>query len=153
MYVTAIRSYFAYYDIDILAAKLRKPEAVFDVKYFGGHMMYPTKKPRDARIGIFIDRIEIKTDRFEAKIPYEHIGSIKNIDEKKMSALRVVGLGFVALPLAIVGAMWKKKKIYTVIEYNDDTLGQTLVFDFGKHLESKQRDIYIKVVAAKTKKE
>lgn len=102
---------------------------------------------------IFIDRIEIKTDRFEAKIPYEHIGSIKNIDEKKMSALRVVRLGFVTLPLAIVGAMWKKKKIYTVIEYNDDTLGQTLVFDFGKHLESKQRDIYIKVVAAKTKKE
>lgn len=70
-----------------------------------------------------------------------------------MSALRVVRLGFVTLPLAIVGAMWKKKKIYTVIEYNDDTLGQTLVFDFGKHLESKQRDIYIKVVAAKTKKE
>ncbi|MGA8842556.1 MAG: hypothetical protein WB511_03160 [Nitrososphaeraceae archaeon] len=102
---------------------------------------------------IFIDRIEIKTDRFEAKIPYEHMGSIKNIDVKKMSALRVIGLGFVASPLAIVGAMWKKKKIYTVIEYNDDTLGQTLVFDFGKHLESKQRDIYIKVVAAKTKKE
>jgi hypothetical protein len=24
-----------------------------------------------------------------------------------------------------------------VIEYNDDTLGQTLVFDFGKHWESK----------------
>jgi hypothetical protein len=101
---------------------------------------------------IFIDRIEIKTDRFEAKIPYEHIGSIKNIDEKKMSALRVVGLGFVALPLAIVGAMWKKKKICAVIEYNGDTLGQTLVFDFGKHL-SQSNEIFILRLLLQNKKE
>lgn len=37
---------------------------------------------------------------------------------------------------------WKKNFIYTVIEYEDehDTLG--LIFDFGKHLESKQELIY-----------
>ena len=69
-----------------------------------------------------------------------------------MSALRVVGLGFVALPLAIVGAMWKKKKIYTVIEYNDDTLGQTLVFDFGKHLESKQEIFILRLLPQKQKR-
>jgi hypothetical protein len=36
--------------------------------------------------------------------------NIENMDEKKMSALRVVGLGLVFLPLAIVGALWKKKE-------------------------------------------
>jgi len=64
--------------------------------------------------------------------------NIENMDEKKMSALRVVGLGLVFLPLAIVGALWKKKKIYTVIEYNDGVDTQSLVLDFEKNLEKKQ---------------
>ncbi|MFI5423498.1 MAG: hypothetical protein WB587_11495 [Nitrososphaeraceae archaeon] len=46
--------------------------------------------------------------------------NIQNMDEKKISALRVVGLGLVFVPLAIVGAVWKKKHIYTVIQYNDE---------------------------------
>jgi adenine specific DNA methylase Mod len=39
-----------------------------------------------------------------------------------------------------------------VIEYNDDTLGQTVVFDFGKHLESKQRDIILRLLPQKQKR-
>ena len=38
---------------------------------------------------------------------------------KKISALRVVVLGLVFLPLAIVGAMPKKRMTYRVIQYND----------------------------------
>jgi len=48
--------------------------------------------------------------------------------------LRVVGLGLVFLPLSIIGTMWKKKKVYTVIEYNDGLDSQTMVYDFEKHL-------------------
>ena len=45
--------------------------------------------------------------------------NIENMDEKKISALRVVVLGLVFLPLAIVGAMPKKRMTYRVIQYND----------------------------------
>jgi len=48
--------------------------------------------------------------------------------------LRVVELGLVFLPLSIIGTMWKKKKVYTVIEYNDGLDSQTMVYDFEKHL-------------------
>jgi len=75
--------------------------------------------------------------------------NIENMDEKKISALRVVGLGQVFLPLAIVGALWKKKKIYTVIEYNDGIDTQSLVLDFEKNLEKKQPIIYQKMIALK----
>ncbi|HET9773461.1 MAG TPA: hypothetical protein VFP25_00610 [Nitrososphaeraceae archaeon] len=44
--------------------------------------------------------------------------------------LRVVGLGLVFLPLVIVGTIWKKKKVNTVIEYNDGLDIQTMVYDF-----------------------
>ncbi len=63
--------------------QISKAQAVFDVKYLGGHITYPTKKPRDAKIGIFVDRIEIQTDKFETKIPYDQINRIENMDEKK----------------------------------------------------------------------
>ena len=36
-----------------------------------------------------------------------------------MSAGRVVGLGLVFPVFAVVGAMWKKKHRYTVIQYGD----------------------------------
>jgi hypothetical protein len=39
------------------------------------------------------------------------MSNIENADEKKISKLRVVGLGLVFLPLAIVGTVWKKKRI------------------------------------------
>lgn len=133
--------------------EIQKPQTKFDVKYMGGHKAYPVKKQRDARILVFLDRIEIQSDKFLFNIPYSQMTNIENMDEKKMSALRVVGLGLVFLPLAIVGALWKKKKVYTVIEYNDGIDTQTVIFDFEKHLEKQQAVIYQKMIAARTKNE
>ena len=67
--------------------------------------------------------------------------------------LRVVELGLVFLPLSIIGTMWKKKKVYTVIEYNDGIDTQSIVLDFEKHLEKKQPIIYQKMIAARTRRD
>ena len=77
---------------------------------------------------------------------------VGNMDVETISALRVVGLGLIFLPLAIVGAMWKKKKLYTVIQYDDGIKEQALVFDFGKHMEEVQPLIYQKVIEQRRKK-
>jgi len=56
---------------------------------------------------VYDNRIEIVDP--ELAIPYFAISRIENMDEKKISVLRVVGLGLIALPLAIVGAFVEKK--------------------------------------------
>jgi hypothetical protein len=125
--------------------RLLNPDEVFDVKYLGGHKGFPTKKPRDARIRVFIDRIEIRTDKFEVKIPYLTMTNVENTDERRITTKRWFLVGVWAIA-------WKKNFVYTVIEYEDehDTLG--LIFDFGKHLESKQGIIYQRMINARSNK-
>ena len=75
--------------------------------------------------------------------------NIQNMDEKKISALRVVGLGLVFVPLTIVAAVWKKKHIYTVIQYNDGEL--TVVLDFGRFIDKLEPFIYRKMLEYRNK--
>ena len=105
--------------------------------------MYP--KPRDAEVFVFSDRIEIP--QVKLRITYFSMTNIENADQKKISALRVVGLGLVSLGVrAIVGALWKKRHIYTIIDYVDVfNEKQTLVFDFEDNLEYAQQIIYKKM--------
>jgi hypothetical protein len=65
--------------------------------------------------------------------------NIENMDEHKISALRVVLLG-------IIGILWKKRYLYTVIQYSDGTDDQTIVLDFGKKLDELQPLIYQKML-------
>jgi len=90
------------------------------------------------------DRIEVKTDKFDAVIPYSHMTNIENMDERRITTKRWFLVGLWAIP-------WKKKYVYTVIEYDDEQVTQGLIFDFGKHLESKQGEIYQRMVNAKNK--
>jgi ribosomal protein L40E len=100
----------------------------------------------------FPDRLEI--EKLALIIPYSSITNIENADEKKISALRVVALGLVFLPLAIVGAVWKKKHIYTILEYTDRlNETQTLIFDFKDDIEKAQGMIYKKMIEYRTQKE
>jgi hypothetical protein len=130
--------------------KVEKPEYKFEVKYLGGHKAFPAKKSMDTHMLVYSDRIDLDKP-LNLNIPYSSITKFENMDDKKISALRVVGLGLVFLPLAIVGAMWKKKKVYTVIEYNDGLDSQTMVFDFEKYLEKMQPIIYHKVMQQRSK--
>jgi hypothetical protein len=124
------------------AKRQRKADFKFGVKYLGGHKEFPTKKERDARISIFIDRIEVQTDKFNAIIPYSCILKIYNANKEEVAGFLFIGP---------VGTWWKKNYHYTVIEYDDGRDTQDLIFDFGKHLESKQGEIYERMIHAKRK--
>ena len=51
-----------------------------------------------------------------------------------------------------MGAVWKKKHIYTVIEYTDAlNEDQTLVFEFGGKLEEAQQMMYNEMLAVRQK--
>ena len=119
---------------------------IFDAKYLGGHKAHPVKKQKDVRIDIFLDRIEVHSDEFIFNIPYTQMINIENMDEKKITLKRFILVGLFALA-------WKKKKVYTVIEYNDGVDTQEIAFDFEKHLEKQQPVIYQKMIAARTKKD
>jgi hypothetical protein len=117
-----------------------KPEFKFEAKYIGGHKMYP--KPTDTRVLLFNDRIEVEKLN-HLKVAYKSITNIENADESKISAMRVALLG-------IVGALWKKKHTYTVVQYKD-VLGeqQTMVFDFEKDIDKVQPIIYQKMLESR----
>ena len=109
------------------------------IKYKGGHKAYPS--PTATRMHFYEDRIEV--DNPELVIPYRIMKNIENIHEKRISALRVVVLGLIFVPLAIVGAMWKKNHIYTIIRFrDDDDDDQKIIVDFEKNLDSAQSVIY-----------
>ena len=132
-------------DAEELARRLKNPDAVFNVKYLGGHKGFPTKKARDARIGIFIDRIEVQTDKFKVVIPFLRMTNIENMDEKRITTKRWFWVGAWAIA-------WKKKYVYTVIEYDDEHDSLGLIFDFEKHLESMQGAIYQRMIDFRSKK-
>jgi hypothetical protein len=50
-----------------------------------------------------------------------------------------------------MGNTMEEKYVYTVIEYDDENDTQGLILNFGKHLESKQGEIYQRMVNAKNK--
>jgi hypothetical protein len=117
-----------------------------DMKYIGGHKAYPSST--NTKMYFYKDRIQIGNP--DLTIPYSAITNIENMDEQKISALRVVGLGLVFLPLAIVGAMWKKRHLYTVIQYKDED-NQTIVVDFDGFIEEAQPLIYRKMLEFRKK--
>jgi hypothetical protein len=119
-------------------------ERLVKATYIGGHKAFPKKS--HTKVGIYEDRLELTNPSL--RIPYASMKNIENMDEKKISALRVVVLGIVFLPLAIIGALWKKKMIYTVIEYNDGIDEQTIILDFGRKLDKIQPLVYQKMLSA-----
>ena len=107
-------------------------------KYVGGHVEFPTSK--DCKIFLYDDRIELHFwDGYDWKptiiVPYQSMVNIESANEDKISAFRVATLG-------IVGGLWKKKHVYTVIQYKDEIGEKTIVLDFGKQIDEIQPLIY-----------
>lgn len=119
-----------------------KPEVKYDAKYIGGHKVYP--KSTDTKVLIYKDKIVV--EKLNLEVPYLSMTNIENADEKKISAMRVVLLG-------VIGALWKKKHVYTVIQYKD-ALGevQSMVFDFEKEIDKAQPLIYQRMLQARMDK-
>ncbi len=124
-----------------------KPQMTYEAKYIGGHKMYP--KPTDVKVYIYGDRI--KLSELNIELHYSTIKNVENMDEKKISAKRVIALGLLTGGIgAIAGAMWKKKHIYTVLEFTDAlNQEQSLVLDFDKHIDKAQPFIYQKVLESR----
>jgi hypothetical protein len=116
------------------------------IYYVGGHKAWP--KPVMTMIFVYDDRIELSPKQQETviSIPYSEIVNIENMDEQRISTERVVGLGLVFVPLAIVGAIWKKRHIYTVIRYRDINDEQTIILDFEDNIDKFQPYIYNKML-------
>jgi hypothetical protein len=108
------------------------------IGYLGGHKAFPT--PTDTKMHFYYDRVEI--DNPKLVVPYRHMKNIENTNEKKISALRVIVLGLIFVPLAIVGALWKKNHIYTIIRFRDYFDDQPIVLDFDQNIDSAQSVIY-----------
>lgn len=118
------------------------------IRYLGGHKAYPT--PTDTKIHFYYDRVEI--DNPKLIVPYRHIQNIENTSEKKISALRVIILGLIFIPLAIVGALWKKNHIYTIIRFRDNFDDQMIVLDFDQNIDSAQSVIYKRMLEFRNSK-
>lgn len=129
-----------------------KPICFNGIEYMGGHKLYPKKV--DCNVYLYIDNMDIEFDSRKNKnhiiIPYSKISDFQNEDDEKIRKRRIVALGLIFLPLAILGAVWKKKVRYTVIEYTDKLgMQETVIVDFGKHVERAQQSIYDKITNAR----
>ena len=72
--------------------------------------------------------------------------NIESANEDKISAFRVAMLG-------IVGGLWKKKHVYTVIQYKDEVDEKTIALDFGKKIDEAQLLIYHNMLESRKNKE
>jgi hypothetical protein len=118
----------------------------FEGEYIGGHPAYPEKKKTD--VYVYHNRVEI--EKLGIVILIRDIKHIANEDEEKIRKRRIVALGLIFLPLAILGAVWRKKFTYTVIEYRDPLGEQEIVIDFGKHMKEAQPYIYQQLLQERT---
>jgi hypothetical protein len=118
-------------------------QGYFDAEYMGGHAEYPSRVL--TKVSIYSDKIVI--DAIGLEINFKSMKNIENLDEKRISAGRVVSLGLVFPVLAIVGAMWKKNHRYTVIQYNDKVGSRAIIVDFGNQIDSAQPLIYRRMIS------
>ena len=95
---------------------------------------------------VYSDRIDIgaKKEKTGISVPYSDIINIENMDDKKISAERVILLG-------VIGALWKKRHIYTMIRYKEELDEQTIVLDFEDNVEILQPYIYRKMLEHRKK--
>ena len=117
-----------------------KPIIRYYAKYIGvlgSNKSLPVDE--DSYVSIFEDRIHIELLKNffnvseKITIPYRSITELQHVDAgKKVDIDRVIGLGLVSVGVGtLVGLLWKRHAIVTVIKYNDDNSEpQTIALDF-----------------------
>jgi hypothetical protein len=96
------------------------------VEYIGGHKAYP--QSTYSEVYFYEDRIELQA--YKLKIPFNQIKKVDSTREWKQHE-DVHSLG-------IMGLLWKRNAVYTVIEYNDGVDDQTVVIDFRNNANYAQ---------------
>jgi hypothetical protein len=94
----------------------------------------------------------VEIDNPKLVVPYRHMQNIENTNERRISASRVIILGLIFVPLAIVGALWKKNHIYTVIRFRDYFDDQMIILDFDEDIDSAQSVIYRRMLEFRASK-
>ena len=113
-------------------------------RYMGSHPMYP--KDRDVTAVFWNEGFEIRFNRdkpAEIAIAYKDMTNVDVLSEEHVKAGRVIVAG-------IIGALWKKKEKYTVIEYKDE-LGKdrAIVMNFHGNIEKLHQLIYQKLLESR----
>lgn len=122
-----------------------KPEGAekpFDhgpVFYVGGHKAYP--KSTHSQIYFYEDRFELLP--YKLKIYYKSNKNIDNSRERKRHEDWS--------DLGLIGLLWKKDAVYTLIEYNDGIDIQKIILDFNKNANYAQGLIYKKMLEFRNK--
>lgn len=116
-----------------------KPDYKFGAEYMGGHKAFPKK--RDTDILIFRDRIIL--DKVGLDIPFRSMINIENSDAERLTKTRMFLTPF------FIGFFWKKKYLYTVIDYNDGMDKQSVILDLHKSVEKVQGIIYQRMLSSK----
>jgi Double zinc ribbon len=133
--------------------KIEKPESKIDAKYLGGCSSIPEKKG-NAVIAIYGHKLEVKVKKFSLEIPYSKITAIRNENMviRFRSKVAIILCILFFIPAVIIPIFWKRTKIVngTIIDYNDDTMNQSLRLYFDKGSERQQHVIYQKVAVIKT---
>lgn len=111
----------------------KKEKTEFKAEYLGGHAAFPKK--RGVKVKLSQARLEIPELRLS--VPYGNIKKIENTTREKMSAGRVILLG-------VIGALWKKEQVLTVLTIQDGATPQDLVFKFDD-VEEAQVAIYNRI--------
>lgn len=124
--------------------ELEEQSWALGVDYMGGHKLYPKKQ----RAVVHIERDGLRIEELDnLQIPYSKIKSLENMDEARITKTRVLLMG------PLIGLLWKKKFLYTVIEYNDGLLDQSVILDCDKDADGIQRMIYARMLKAKQRME
>jgi hypothetical protein len=105
----------------------------------GGHKLYPKKK--DTEIWVYPDRIFLK--KLELDIPFTSMTNIENSDTERLTKTRMILVPF------LLGFFWKKKYLYTVIDYNDGISEQSIVLDLHRGVEKVQQILYRRMIASR----
>jgi hypothetical protein len=71
--------------------------------------------------------------------------NIENSDAERLTKTRMVLVPF------FLGFFWKKKYLYTVIDYNDGLGDQSIVLDFHRSIEKAQALIYQRMMLSRRK--
>lgn len=125
--------------------EVEQPLAAYYIDYIGGHPQYP-KQRNAAAIALWNDSFGIYFDRDKPAnitVSYNRITNIESMTEQQMKLGRVLAFG-------IVGALWKKKHLYTIIQYqNEYNITCGIVLDLDRQIENVQSVVYQKMVESR----
>ncbi|MGB7558993.1 MAG: SHOCT domain-containing protein [Nitrososphaeraceae archaeon] len=123
---------------------VERPIVTHYAKYIGvlgSNKSYPLEE--GSYVKFFEDRvvIDLLKSKHQTVVPYKNMTEVQNVDAgKKVELERIVGLSLVSVGIeSIVGLLWKRHAIITVIKYSDDSSEpQTIALDFEHNTKYAQ---------------